>query len=304
VGKAFEVLGLGTGALRKVEVDADFRINIAQLRLQIERDRAAGLYPFCVIGCAGTVNNGAIDDLTGLAFVCKQEDLWFHVDGAFGALCILSDNLRDRLLGIEYSDSIAFDFHKWAHVQYDCGCVLVRRGDLHRAAFSMRPAYLENIDRGLAGGVDWPCEFGIELSRGFRALKVWFALKEHGTCKLGQLIEQNCDQARYLRELVLNHPHLELLAPVPLNIVCFRFSKAGADGEALDHLNEGIVTDLQRSGIAAPSTTRIRGRLAIRVNITNHRTRYADLDLLVESILATGRALSAESDRGASAAWA
>ena len=168
----------------------------------------------------------------------------------------------------------------------------------------MRPAYLENIDRGLAGGVDWPCEFGIELSRGFRALKVWFALKEHGTHKLGQLIHQNCNQARYLRDLVMSQQNLELLAPVPLNIVCFRFRDADLAPEVLDHLNETIVTDLQRSGIAAPSTTRIRGRLAIRVNITNHRTRYADLDLLVESILALGRARFTEFNRGASAAGA
>ncbi|HWF48119.1 MAG TPA: pyridoxal-dependent decarboxylase [Bryobacteraceae bacterium] len=290
VGKAFEVLGLGACALRKIEVDDAFRINVAALRLQIALDRAAGLYPFCVIGCAGTVNNGAIDDLDGLASICREEDLWFHVDGAFGALCILNEELRDRLTGIERSDSIAFDFHKWAHVQYDCGCVLVRQGDLHRAAFSMRPPYLEDMHRGLAGGIDWPCEFGIELSRGFRALKVWFALKEHGTLKLGQLIKQNCDQAQYLRSLVLNEPRLELMAPAPLNIVCFRFRQEGADPEALDCLNEAIVTELQLSGVAAPSTTRICGHLAIRVNITNHRTRYADLDLLIGAILAIGEA--------------
>jgi glutamate/tyrosine decarboxylase-like PLP-dependent enzyme len=294
VGKAFELLGLGACALRKVGVDDAFRIDLAELQRQIALDRAAGLYPFCIVGCAGTVNNGAIDDLDRLASICREEDIWFHVDGAFGALCILHEELRDRLTGIERSDSVAFDFHKWAHVQYDCGCVLVRRGDLHRAAFSMRPPYLENMHRGLAGGVDWPCEFGIELSRGFRALKVWFALKEHGTLKLGQLIKQNCDQAQYLRGLVLNEPRLELLAPVPLNIVCFRFIKEAADPEQLDCLNEAIVTDLQLSGVAAPSTTRICGRLAIRVNITNHRTRYADLDLLVESILAIADAHSGQ----------
>lgn len=292
VGKAFEVLGLGARALRKIAVDDDCRIDISDLERQIAQDRSDGLYPFCVIGCAGTVNNGATDDLDRLASICQSEDLWFHVDGAFGALCILNDDLRHRLAGIERSDSIAFDFHKWAHVQYDCGCVLVRNGDRHRAAFSMRPPYLENLERGLAGGIDWPCEFGIELSRGFRALKVWFALKEHGTGKLGRIIQQNCDQARYLRDLVLTHQRLELLAPAPLNIVCFRFVPENGDPETLDCLNEAIVTDLQLSGIAAPSTTRIRGRLAIRVNITNHRTRYADLDLLVESVLARGEARS------------
>ena len=215
-----------------------------------------------MIGCAATVNTGAIDDLDRLASICDRQNLWFHVDGAFGALRTASEELRSHLAGIERSDSIAFDFHKWAHVQYDSGCVLVRRGDLHRAAFSMRPPYLENISRGLAGGADWPCEFGIELSCGFLAfLKVWFALKEHGTGKLGHLIEQNCAQAQYLRDLVLADPRLELLALVPLNIVCFRFRDDSADPEALDKLNEAIVTELQLSGIAAPSTTRIQGRL-------------------------------------------
>ena len=288
VTKAVEILGIGSSYLRKISVDGDFRIDVAELRRAIEEDRRAGLQPWCVVGSAGTVNTGAIDDLAQLADICERERLWFHVDGAFGALCMLSDTLRDRLRGIERADSIAFDFHKWAHVQYDCGCLLVRDGELHRSTYVLRPPYLQPVERGLAAGTDWPCDYGPDLSRGFRALKVWFALQEHGTRKIGRLIEQNCWLARQLEEKVSANPGLELLARATLNIVCFRFLVPGATLTATDRFNEELVADLQESGIAAPSTTRINGRIAIRVNITNHRTRLRDLDILLSAVTDLG----------------
>ena len=301
VAKAMELLGLGAANLRKIPVDDGFRIDPEALRHRIAEDRATGRAPFCVVGTAGTVNTGAIDDLDQLADICAAEGVWFHVDGAFGALAVLSDRLKHRLKGIERADSIAFDFHKWMHVPYDAGCLLVRRGDLHRASFSTRPDYLDRLPRGLAGGEYWPCEFGPELSRGFRALKVWFALKEHGTRQFGRLVAQNCDQARYLAQAVAGAADLELLAPVGLNIVCFRFRAAGLDEPGLDRLNEQIVEDLQESGIAAPSTTRLRGKLAIRVNITNHRCRRGDLDVLLRAVRDAGHRRAAAQpnhDRG------
>ena len=185
-----------------------------------------------MVGTAGTVNTGAIDDLAALADVCAKENLWLHVDGAFGALIALSATLKPRLAGIERADSLAFDFHKWLHVPYDAGCVLVRRGDLHRAAFAMSPDYLRRDARGLAGGDPWFCDYGPELSRGFRALKVWFTLKEHGARRLGAMIERNCDQARYLAARIAAEPRLELMAPVALNIVCFRLRAAGLEEAA------------------------------------------------------------------------
>jgi aromatic-L-amino-acid/L-tryptophan decarboxylase len=289
VVKALETLGLGSHSLRKVAVNQDFTIDVTALQQAIAEDKDAGLRPFCVIACAGTVNTGAMDDLQHLARICAAEKIWFHVDGAFGALCMLSQRLRHRLRGIEQADSLAFDFHKWAHVQYDAGCVLVRNAELHRATYSMRPPYLKHLSRGLGAGEDWPCEFGIELSRAFRALKIWFALKEHGVRKLGQLIEQNCDQAQYLAQRVAEEPELELLSPASLNIVCFRVRVTGLDEKSMDYLNEEVVADVQESGVAAPSTTRIRGRLAIRVNITNHRTQLRDLDILVHAVLQAAR---------------
>jgi aromatic-L-amino-acid/L-tryptophan decarboxylase len=288
--KAVEILGLGSGSLRRIPVDANLRIDLEALRRSIAEDRRAGVEPFCVVGSAGTVNTGAIDPLAELSSLCAAEKIWFHVDGAFGALAFTSDSLRPRLKGLELADSLAFDFHKWAQVQYDAGCVLVRRGDLHRAAYSMRPPYLQGSRRGLGGGEPWPCDFGPELSRGFRALKVWFALKEHGTQKIGHLIERNCEQASYLAQRISREPELELLAPVSMNIVCFRFKEGGLGASDLDALNEHIVEDLQEAGTAAPSTTRLNERLAIRVNITNHRTRRADCDMLVDAVLSAARA--------------
>lgn len=285
VAKALEILGLGSAALRRIPTDDNFAMKIDALQAAIAAERAAGVEPFCVIGSAATVNTGAIDDLDRIADLCAAEKLWFHVDGAFGALCILSDTLRPRLKGIERADSLGFDFHKWMHVQYDAGCVLVRDGALQRATYATRPAYLERLPRGLAGGETWPCDFGPELSRSFRALKVWFAFKQHGVRRLGQLIEQNCAQAQYLADRIRREPELQLLAPANLNIVCFRFRQSGLSDGELDLLNEDLVADLQESGIAAPSTSRIQGALAIRVNITNHRTRLSDMDLLVEALL-------------------
>lgn len=289
IAKAFDLLGLGTETLRLVPVDAGFAMNVAALGALIASDRAAGRRPAIVIASAGTVNSGAIDDLAAIVALCRAEQLWLHVDGAFGGLAVLVPELRPRLAGIEAADSIAFDFHKWLQVPYDAGCVLIRDAGAHRATFSARREYLAE-GRALAGGDPWYCEFGPELSRGFRALKVWFTIKAHGRERLGAVIARNCRQARHLADRVAAHDALELLAPVGLNIVCFGFRERGLDAAARDALNADIVADLQYAGIAAPSTTRIAGRTAIRVCITNHRTREVDLDLLVREVVRLGRA--------------
>jgi glutamate/tyrosine decarboxylase-like PLP-dependent enzyme len=290
ISKAMELLGLGHGALRRVPVDRQFRMDLRQLRAAIARDRAAGFQPFCVIGTAGTVNTGAIDDLFGIAEIARGERLWFHADGAFGGLCVLSKKLRPRLRGIELADSLAFDFHKWLHVPYDAGCVLVRDGEKHWQTFTTRPSYLQGAERGLSGGGRWFCEYGPELSRGFRALKVWFTVKTYGARALGDTILQNCRQASYLAGLVRRASELELLAEPSLNIVCFRFHARGLSEPELDALNENLVADLHEQGVAAPSTTRIGGRLAVRVNITNHRSRRSDFVALVNALVQAGRA--------------
>ncbi len=283
IPKALDMAGLGTDSLRRIPVDYSHRIRVPELRRAIASDRAAGLTPFLLVGTAGTVDIGAIDDLAEMSRIAAEESLWFHVDGAFGALAVLAPDLAPLLRGIEEADSIAFDFHKWAQVPYDAGFVLVRDGQKHFGTFATPAAYLQRELRGIAAGDKWPCDFGPDLSRGFRALKTWFTLKVYGTEQLGAVISQTCQLAQYLRTLVEKEPELELAAPVQLNIVCFRFR----DG-ASDEVTAKIVADVQESGIAVPSATVIEGRLAIRAAIVNHRTRESDLENLMEATLRFG----------------
>jgi glutamate/tyrosine decarboxylase-like PLP-dependent enzyme len=283
VSKAMDIVGLGSRSLRSIAVDEAHRIDVAALRSAVARDRADGLTPFLVVASAGTVDIGAIDDLREVAAFCRDEKLWFHVDGAFGALAILSPALAPRLAGIELADSIALDFHKWGQVPYDAGFLLVRDGERHRDAFAQPAAYLRRETRGLAGGKHWPCDLGPDLSRGFRALKTWFTLKTFGTDKLGAVIAQTCALAKYLEARVQAEPRLELLAPVNLNIVCFRYR-----AEDSNAVNGEIVADLHEAGIAAPSTTTLDGRLAIRAAIVNHRTERRDIDALLDAVLSFG----------------
>jgi glutamate/tyrosine decarboxylase-like PLP-dependent enzyme len=289
IAKAFDLAGFGSDALRSMEVDRSHRVDVAALRAQIIRDREIGLKPFLVVGSAGTVDIGAIDDLQALGALCREENLWFHVDGAYGALGVLSPTLAPRLVGLESADSIALDFHKWGQVPYDAGFLIVRNGQQHREAFSAPAAYLRRETRGLAAGSPWPCDLGPDLSRGFRALKTWFTLKAYGTDKLGAMIERTCALAGYLESRILAEPRLELLAPVQLNIVCFRYRAADADT-----VNGDIVADLQESGISAPSTTMLDGQLAIRAAIVNHRTDVVDIDALVSAVLEFGAQRSSD----------
>src|SRR5215470_17511627 len=280
-----DVAGFGSDALRCIGIDRSHRIDVAALREQIACDREQGRKPFLVVASAGTVDIGAIDDLGAIADLCREEDLWFHVDGAFGALAILSPTLAPRLSGIEQADSIALDFHKWGQVPYDAGFLLVRDGERHRDAFAAPAAYLRRETRGLAAGASWPCDLGPDLSRGFRALKTWFTLKTYGIEKLGAVIARTCALAAYLEARILAEPRLELLAPVNLNIVCFRYRAADPN-----RVNGEIVIDIQESGVAAPSTTLLDGQLAIRAAIVNHRTDICDLDALVAAVIRFGAA--------------
>jgi aromatic-L-amino-acid/L-tryptophan decarboxylase len=279
ISRGMEMSGLGKGALRCIPVDVQHRMRIAELRCTIAADRKAGLTPFLIVGTAGTVDVGAIDDLGELADLAVEENMWFHVDGALGALAIIAPDLAPKLKGIERADSIAFDFHKWAQVPYDTGFILVRDGKQQLETFSSPAAYLRRESRGAAAGSPWPCDFGPDLSRGFRALKTWFTLKVYGTDQLSAVMSRTCALAQYLQCLVELTPNLELASPAQLNIVCFRYRCANSD-----EVNARIVVDLQESGIAVPSTTVIDGRLAIRAAIFNHRTQACDLDALVAAV--------------------
>lgn len=297
VQKAAEVLGIGRAGVRYVPVNDAFEIDIAALERAIVTDRDAGARPFCVVATAGTVNTGAIDDLRSVAGVCRRHGLWFHVDGAFGALAALAPALSDRVGGMELADSLIFDQHKWMYLNYDCSCVLVRDPAAHRAAFELTPSYLAPTGRGIAPGHLLFSHLGVDLSRGFRALKVWMALKAYGLDTYAELIAQNVSQAQYLGTLVSAHPRLECLAPIALNIVCFRYRRDGLDDARLDRLNTEILLRLQEQGIAAPSGTVLRGRFAIRVANTNHRTRRSDLRELVAAVVRLGDDLAEGTSR-------
>jgi len=292
VQKGVELLGLGSEALRLVPVNAQFEIEVGALERMLREDRAAGCRPICVVGNAGTVGTGAIDDLRALADLSAREEVWFHVDGAFGSLAALVPEYRSRLAGMERADSIAFDLHKWMYVPFEAGCTLVRDAEAHRRAFSLRPDYLTHAERGLAAGTLWFSDYGIQLTRGFRALKVWMSLKEHGLDRYARLVRQNIGQARYLAQLVREAPDLELLAPVPLNIVCFRYVAPGREEAALDALNQELLIQLHEQGIAVPSNLTLGGRFALRVAITNHRSRREDFDLLIREARRIGAELA------------
>ena len=292
VQKSLELLGLGSVALRKVPVDEDYRIEICALERMIATDRKAGLVPTCIIGNAGTINTGAVDDLAALAQICEREQLWFHVDGAIGAVVALAPRHRKVVAGIERADSIAIDLHKWLHVPFEAGCALVRDRSAHRATFALTPEYLEHTERGLASGPLWFSEYGLQLSRGFRALKIWLSFKEHGLDKFGRLIDQNIAQAHELAALVRARPELELMAPVGLNIVCFRHRFPGLTEAQHNKLNEELLIRMHESGIAAPSYTTLNGRYCLRAALSNHRTRSEDLKVMVDALVRLGADLA------------
>ena len=287
VARAMDIAGIGSDALRLISCGTDGGMDLPALRSAITADRADGLRPFLVVGTAGSVDTGAIDDLTGLADCCAEQHLWFHVDAAFGAIALLSASKKPLLAGIERADSVAFDFHKWAQVPYDAGCLVVRDEARHRAAFERSASYLQRETRGLAAGSPWPCDFGPDLSRGFRALKIWMTLSAYGADRLGEIVDRTCALARYLAERIDREPLLERVAPVHLNIVCFCLHGGN------DALHATIAADLQEAGIAAPSTTRINGRVVLRAAIVNHRTRPDDIDALIDAVIT-----AAEASRG------
>ncbi len=288
---AVEAMGLGNQALCRVPSDAACRMDVVALRGAVERDRAAGFAPACVIATAGTVNTGAIDDLEQIADFCAEQHLWLHVDGCIGALLAIAPMGKALVRGIARADSIALDPHKWLHAPFEVGCALVRNAQAHFGSFTLTPEYLESAPRGIASGV-WLHDFGLQTSRGFRALKVWMALEEHGVAKFGRLIDQDLAHAQYLTERIMATRDLNLCFPTAINIVCFRYDPGGLPEPALKRLNIEIMVRMQEAGVAAVSDTTVHGRHCLRAAINNHRTTRADLDILIDEVVRQGAALS------------
>jgi len=288
IAKAAEVIGIGNEQLRKIPVNENYEIDTEALKNKIKDDKAKGFVPFCIIGNAGTVNTGAIDPLDELLKIARDENIWLHIDGAFGALAKLVPAYQSRLKAIEAADSVAFDLHKWMYMQYEVGCVLFKDAAAHRKAFANPVSYLTSHERGLSAGPETISNYGMELSRGFKALKVWMSLKEHGADKYAAMIAQNIDQAFYLGEEIKKHQNLELMALVTMNIVCYRYNPGGLDNEQLNILNKELLMRMHEQGVAAPSSTVLNGKYAIRVANTNHRTRRFHLDEMVAGTIEIG----------------
>ena len=286
--KAVELMGLGRDAYRRIPVTHEHNVDLDQLELQIRKDKDAGHRPAVVIANCGTVNTGAIDDLPALASLCRKYRLWFHVDGAFGALLRFTKEFAELVRGIEQADSLAFDLHKWVYLPFEIGCVLVRDPKQHTDAFATQASYLEEAEGGImAGGLPF-ADRGVELTRGFRALKLWMSLQVHGVDTFARLIGQNMGQAAYLEELINASPRLEMMAPRPTNVVCFRYRCPELDEEALDALNRQLVITLQESGRYIVSSTVLNGLYALRVAITNHRSRMEDFAALAADCIGFG----------------
>jgi glutamate/tyrosine decarboxylase-like PLP-dependent enzyme len=283
IDKAVQLLGLGEESFRKIPVDDSFRVRVDLLEAAIKKDKAAGLQPFCVIGNAGTTNTGSFDDLEVLADICQREGLWFHVDGAFGAWAKIAGGVAPLVKGMDRADSLAFDLHKWMYMPFDVACTLVRSEEDHFKTFAEHPDYFGNVK-----GMKMRTDYGLQVSRYFRSLKVWMGLKEHGLNKFSRLVQQNCDQAQYLAGLIKATPELELMAPVASNVVCFRLRVPGLPDEALNELNSKLPMMLMGMGVAMISDTKLGGKTVLRVCIVNHRSRREDFDLLVGKVREAG----------------
>jgi aromatic-L-amino-acid/L-tryptophan decarboxylase len=282
IQKAVELLGFGSDYLRKIPVDSDYRIDITALEAQIAADRAAGLRPVCVTANAGTVNTGAIDPLDALADLCEREALWFHIDGAYGGFGILAEQTAGMYKGIERADSLAIDPHKWLYLPVECGCCIVRDAQAMRDAFSLVPPYIRD-DRALP----WFSEFGIQQTRGFKALKLWMTMQQIGMDGYKQLISRDIDLARKLQEKIRAREDFELVATGPLSVTCFLYTPPGNND--VEALNRKLIPLIQAEGQVFLTGTELEGRFALRACIVNFRTSEADLDLLLDVIADAGK---------------
>lgn len=284
--KAAELLGIGQAGLRLIPVDSNGRMIVTALESAIKADLAAGNMPFCVAGSAGTAMTGAIDSLSEIADLCAQYDLWFHVDGAYGALGVLDDRLANRYAGMDRANSVALDPHKWLSVPVECGCALVRDGALLRDAFSLVPSYVRTEEGKGVGGLPWYAEYGFQQSRGFRALKLWMTLLYAGKEGVKAHIVRQNDLARALAELVEADPFFELSAPVDLSIVCFRAVLDGVAGDdpRLNAFNLHIANAVQSSGEAFITSGTFNGQTILHANTLNGETTIEDVTALLPMI--------------------
>jgi len=283
VARAAWIAGIARENVRALPTDAGFRLRASTVRDAIAADRAAGLVPFLVAPSAGTTNTGAIDDLRGIAELCERESLWMHVDAAYGAFVSLSPRGRDLLRGIERADSIVLDPHKWLFVPFECGCLLARDPATLKAAFHIFPEYLKDVAPG-EEEVNF-ADYGEQLTRYARALKVWLSLRTFGVAPFRAMVEHGISLAEYAESLVRSDGEMEVLAPAQLGILCFRLHpRALYDPAALAALNERVNTAVNGTGKFLISSTRVNGAFSLRVCTHNWRTSRADIDALMQLV--------------------
>ncbi|MFB0501534.1 MAG: aspartate aminotransferase family protein [Candidatus Bathyarchaeia archaeon] len=288
--RSVEILGLGNEALRWIPTDDDCRIRLDALKKTIEDDRKQNNHPFCIIGCAGTVNSGAFDDLNALADLAKKENMWFHVDGAFGAWVKISKTHRHLADGMERADSLAVDLHKWMYMPYGIGCTLVKDRLAHYSTFvyGHEAKYLKSGFDQVKDQIVNPHNLALPLSRNFTSLKAYMLLRAYGKNKYSDLIQQNIDQINYLAELIRKEPNMEITAPVASNVVCFRYKPKRFTEPELEKLNKMIFSDLNQRSFWMVSDTTIKGRYMLRACNVNHRSKKQDFDFLVNELKKTG----------------
>ncbi len=288
IAKAADILGLGRDHVRVVKTNDRMQIDLDQLRSRITLDLEQGFRPFCVVGSAGTVNTGAVDPLEEVAALAREFDLWFHIDGAYGAPGVLDQRKKHLFAGLELADSVSLDPHKWLYVPVDAGCLLFRDEATAKAAFSTDDADYIKV-HGLVDDETFAYwDYGVELSRRFRALKIWMTLRYYGVRRLAQTISEDIALAEYMGELVSNDSDFELLAPVELSICCFRYRPANTAESDLNQLNERIMSMVQKSGNAYVSNATVNGQFALRACITNFRTTKNDIERTLEVVREAG----------------
>lgn len=298
IAKAADILGFGRDQVRVIACDKQQRMRVDLLRQKIESDRREGFRPFCVVGSAGTVNTGVVDPLTEIAEIAAEFDLWFHVDGAYGAPACLDERKKHLFAGLERADSVSLDPHKWLYVPVDAGCLLFRDADAARAAFSTEDADYIRTHGYTAEEAFAFWDYGVELSRRFRALKVWMTLQYYGSRRIAEAISEDIELAAYLGEVISNAEDFELLAPAELSICCFRYvPERGMSDAELDRLNERIMEIVQKGGLAYLSNATVNGKFALRACVTNFRTTKADIDETVAVLReAAEKVLAADSN--------
>ena len=290
---AVDFLGLGQNALRRVPSNPDFTIDVAALERMLDEDAAAGLTPFCIVGHGGSINVGALDDFDALADVAARRNLWFHVDGACGALGAILPELSSHYRGMQRADSISFDAHKWLGTPYEAACLLVRDADVLKQAFVTQATYLLSSMQSEYTGLNY-FDYGPQLSRGWRALKVWMSLRQYGVEGYRAIFRRTIACARHLHQRVLAADEFEVVQPEPsLYIYSFRYAPAALrhDDAKLDELNQRIADEINKRQIAFVMTTRIRGRVTQRLSICSHRTAIEDIDVTFDAMREIGAEL-------------